>query len=121
MLTLKPSAHRYRAVCTGPADAPTGAALIVDDKLKIYRFSYDLQAKVLQVWLEFGCMLDGTWSESTETVSVTFDTARGRTNPLHDRTWAYFRQLMAENGGELSLAMIERVIVERELLVGLLA
>ena len=119
MLTIKTALRQKRAVLVGAAGSET-AEVQVDDRLRIRRFTLDVENKVVEVHLAYGHMAAGKWESSGAVVTVYFDNCKDRPNPLHDNVWAYFRNQMQADGGELSLTMVEQVIVDRELLVDLI-
>lgn len=115
MITIKQAARPKRAVLTGAVGSET-AEVRTDDKLRVRRFVYDLDNKIVEVYLAIGHTDANGWQDSGRALNVTFDANDGRANPLHDKVWQYFRQQMQANGGELSIALIEQVIVDRQLL-----
>lgn len=76
MLTIHPQKRPKRAVLTGPANAPTGAALVEDDSYRLYRFIYDAANRSLDCYFERGHLTAppaSTFVGSGEVVRVVLD------------------------------------------------
>jgi hypothetical protein len=110
MLTLKPAARSHRAVLLGPPEAPTGAAVLVVDKIKIVKCTIDFQNSVVLAHLERGGLLDdGTFMGTGEVETVQLDTQQGHND---SRRRNAFGQLLSGNGSDLTKALdaIEKTI-----------
>lgn len=127
MLSIKTEAVQQRPIIDPITGDPT---LCNDNKLRLTVVRVDFRNERLVAYLEIGAKLatnvEGTtsaWFGSGRDLQVVFDTSTGRPNALHDNVWGYLLEqagvdpLSDPFGTAINLALVEQIIVDRELLL----
>jgi len=114
-MTILPAFRTPRAELVNASTA----AVVTDTKLRIYRLTIDWENQAVQVFLRPGYTdVDGKFREGDDSQRrrVTLDATDAHLDPRQDNLWTTFQQAVKAAGGEVSLAMIEKIIFDAGLL-----